>query len=73
MRKKKEQTLQNEETATKEEVSTKDQDSSDKEFINKSENEMEYELEPQNDVSYPQNHGCVRRPPQWLKDYVVDD
>ena len=73
MRMKKEQILQNEKAATKVEVSNNDQESSDKEVISKSENEMEYELEPPNDVSLPKTHGRVRRPPQWLKDYVVDD
>ena len=65
--------MQNEKAATKVEVSNNDQESSDKEVISKSKNEMEYELEPPNDVSLPTNHGRVRRPPQWLKDYVVDD
>ena len=73
MRMKKEQILQNEKAATKVEVSNNDQESSDKEVISKSENEREYELEPPNDVSLPKTHGRVRRPPQWLKDYVVDD
>ena len=73
MRIKKEQILQNEEAATKVEVSTKDQEYSDEEVICKSENELEYELEPPNDVSLPKTHDRVRRPPQWLKDYVVDD
>ena len=63
MRMKKEQILQNEKAATKIEVSNKDQESSDEEVINKSENEMEYELEPPNYVSLPKTHGRVRRPP----------
>ena len=63
MRMKKEQILQNENTATKIEVSNKDQESSDEEGMSKSENEMEYELEPPNYVSLPKTHGRVRRPP----------
>ena len=55
--------MQNENTATKIEVSNKNQESSDEEGISKSENEMEYELEPPNYVSLPKTHGRVRRPP----------
>ena len=73
MRMKKEQILQNEKASIKVKVSNKDQESIDEEVVSKSENEVEYELEPSNYVSLLKTHGRVRRPPQWLNDYVVDD
>ena len=65
--------LQNENTERGPEISVKDASRSNEDIPCNPENELENESDHRNNVSLPNIRDRVRRPPQWWKDYVVDD
>ena len=73
MRIKKEQVLQNENSERRTEITVRDTIISNENAPSEPENECEYNSAHPNNVSLPNTHGRVRRPPQWWKDYVVND